>query len=321
MNGVNSQLIERLVAGYGLSLANMRPPQKGYRNQSYPIILSDGRTVNLILHKAEPNALALIRRANDVSSYLHRKGFPCRIMIGPIAKFSSVRVTKYAALYTYLPGETIPWEAYTMRHIKLAGKILGTMHETLATFSSKLPDIIEANIELNSRMLRYFADPAVAHALDAKLGLRVQHADFRPLLYASRQLPNRQALHMDFVRGNILFAGKGDSLRISGILDFEKTAHGPVLFDIARTLAFLLVDCKYKPANKVWKYFLHSGYRKQTGRFAYTSTNKRVLQELVSFNLLHDFYKFLRHNPYEYLPQNEHFVRTRNLLQARNIIE
>jgi hypothetical protein len=37
--------------------------------------------------------------------------------------------------------------------------------------------------------------------------------------------------------------------------------------------------------------------------------------------LLHDFYKFLLHNPYESLASNEHYIRTIALLKARGVLE
>ena len=121
---------------------------------------------------------------------------------------------------------------------------------------------------------------------------------------------------MDFVRGNILFA-EDEKAQITGVLDFEKATWGPPVFDIARTLAFLIVDCKYKDEAKVRKYFLHSGYNKR-GQAEFEPTE--LLEDLLNFFLLYDFYKFLRHNPYESLKDNEHFVRTRDFLLKRNII-
>jgi Ser/Thr protein kinase RdoA (MazF antagonist) len=114
------------------------------------------------------------------------------------------------------------------------------------------------------------------------------------------------------VRGNILF---DDQARITGVLDFEKTAWGHPALDIARTLAFLLVDCKYKSEDKTRKYFLISGYNKRGP--ARTPGSSPLLEKLITTFLLHDFYKFLRHNPYESLRNNEHFVRTRDLLVQR----
>ena len=149
-------------------------------------------------------------------------------------------------------------------------------------------------------MEKYFADDGVHDAMAGKLGLAIFDVTrIRPALTESINLP-AQALHMDFVRGNILFDGHDTSLKISGVLDFEKTAWGPIVFDIARTLAFLIVDCKYKDEANVRKYFLHSGYNKRGGNH-FTPTP--LLEVLVDFFLLHDFYKFLRHNPYDSLPK------------------
>lgn len=119
---------------------------------------------------------------------------------------------------------------------------------------------------------------------------------------------------MDFVRGNILF----EDTDISGILDFEKTASGHTIVDIARTLAFLLVDCKYKPYDKVDKYFLYSGYQKR-GR-SKDIGNDDDRNQFVEMFLFYDLYKFLLHNPYESLRLNEHHVRTKDILVRYGVV-
>jgi Ser/Thr protein kinase RdoA (MazF antagonist) len=202
-----------------------------------------------------------------------------------------------------------------MDHIKQLGATMSNMHAVLRQLPRhNLPLVTEENRTLLVRMERYFADEGARAALANKLGLAIADITrMQPALDACAGLP-AQALHMDFVRGNILF---NDTPAITGILDFEKTAWGSPLFDIARTLAFLIVDCKYKPEAKVRKYFLHSGYSKR-GQSSFEHSPH--FEGLVSFFLLHDFYKFLRHNPYESLDQNEHFVRTRSFLLKRNII-
>ena|SRR5579862_918408 len=131
---------------------------------------------------------------------------------------------------------------------------------------------------------------------------------------------------MDFVRGNILFTSS-PTLEITGILDFEKAARGHPSFDIARTLAFLYVDCKYKEVDQVRRAFLLSGYHRY-GRTPYRPVTVRttlgpydLLETLIDIFLLYDFYKFLRHNPYESLSINEHFVRTCQLLAERQLVE
>ncbi len=45
-----------------------------------------------------------------------------------------------------------------------------------------------------------------------------------------------------------------------------------------------------------------------------------LLEVLVDLFLFYDFYKFLRHNPYESLTDNEHFIRTKAILLRQGLI-
>lgn len=315
---MSKELARRILQQYELKPLAVREPQKGYRNESYAAELKNGRLVNLIIYKREPGILARIQNANYVADFLAEKGFPARRTASKrIIQMKSGEYIKFAALYEYLPGRAIPWEAYTMDCIKQLGKIMSDMHAALAQLPQKnLPFISDECSALLQQMQEYFANNGVQSALAQKLDLNAPNtSSFSAALESAGKLP-QQALHMDFVRGNILF-DENEKAKITGILDFEKAAFGSPIFDIARTLAFLIVDCKYKPEAKVRKYFLHSGYNKRgAADFAPTP----LLEDLINFFLLHDFYKFLRHNPYESLEQNEHFTRTRDFLLKRNII-
>lgn len=324
--------IQRVVRRYGLNPAELLPAQKGYRNTSYPLLLGDGRSANLILYKHEPGIVATIRRINHVTTFASRHGsLPVRLSFdGRITRLETSHGSRYAALYTYLPGATIAWEAYGQRHMKLLGASLSDLHAALRTYPTEgLPRVGEYYATLFTRMRRYFADSSVRSAIKIKLALTVPDGSLNEalqLLRASERLSRKQALHMDFVRSNILFEGAGERLHISGILDFEKTAVGHPLFDIARTLAFLLVDCKYKSEAQVRKYFLDSGYRKR-GHQSYVpvmvrhkDTTAPLLELLINVFLLHDLYKFLKHTPYESLCANEHYLRTRDYLCRRGVI-
>jgi Ser/Thr protein kinase RdoA (MazF antagonist) len=151
---------------------------------------------------------------------------------------------------------------------------------------------------------------------------------YSEFLEAAQHVPGRTPLHMDLVRSNVLFRKKArgdvlvlDNLALSGILDLEKAAVGHPFFDIARTLAFLLVDCP-KPADKIYKYFLDSGYRKRGGRELKPATlqGQDMLETLQTLFLMYDFYKFLKQNPYESLSKNHHFKRTTDILCARKVL-
>jgi Ser/Thr protein kinase RdoA (MazF antagonist) len=295
-------------------------PHKGYRNESYPVLLADGAMCNLIIYKREPGILQRIRNANRISNAVAVQGLPARRSVtDKIVRLHNDNYELYGALYTYLPGTTIPWEAYTMEHIKQLGAAMSTMHELLRPQPRHtLPLVTDEYRAICRRMETYFGRDGVRMALRNKLGLDPPRVigRLRAVLEGLSNAPGQQALHMDFVRGNILFSEQQKG-RITGILDFEKTAWGHPAFDIARTLAFLLVDCKYKEEGKVRKYFLHSGYNK---RGSAQFREWAVLEILLDLFLLYDLYKFLRHNPYEYLQQNEHYIRTRNCLLKRNIL-
>lgn len=325
------ELVSRILAEYGIVDTVPLPPAKGYRNQSFPARLPNGLVVNLMLFKREPGMQARIQRADAVAAYAYAHGLPVRHRHDPrIIQLVSSRGATYAALYDYLPGHTIPWEAYTQKHIKLLGKYLSDLHAVLADFDEvKLPDVADEYLGIVSRMRQYFSTSGVQQALRSKLHLTMStdiFASFEVLLEAAKYAPNQQALHMDFVRSNILFGESGDGPLITGILDFEKTAYGSPLFDVARSLAFLLVDCKYKLPGKVRKYFLVSGYQKRgtaalrTVGIHVNGEHIHMLERLLDLFIVYDFYKFLKHNPYESLHENEHFKRTRDILLARHLL-
>lgn len=328
-------LISRILSKYGVAGATISAPQSGYRNQIYRVRTADDNQLCVILYKHEPDIGQQMLVANELADSLAASGFPARRTFDSrLMLLKSDTVTRYAGIYHYLPGHTIPWEAYTQDHIKALGKTMSDMHHLSAglRLAQQLDDVVEIQKSVLYMMRQYFSDEGVRLAMHDKLGLSVPKNSLLGLaagLAATGLLGDRQALHMDFVRGNVLFRDTPDddlSVTVAGVLDFEKCAHGPVVFDIARTLAFLLVDCKYKTEQQVRKYFLYSGYSKRGSsrlnlpRIKQDGKEINVLELLINLFLLHDFYKFLRHNPYDSLAENEHFVRTRQLLVVRQVI-
>lgn len=334
---MDQTVLKRALRLYGLDEGQILPRQKGYRNTSYPFILKNGQTINFIIYKVEPGILDRIRLANEVGDYLHGSGLPARRTYDQrIIKLQQGQTTAYGALYSYLPGQTIPWEAYTKAHIKLVGMAMAIMHAKLKQLDRDAPRVTEEYKAILARMKEYFTRPEVVAAMHNKLNVRVNSPIYYRLanvLGICATLPGQQLLHMDFVRGNLLFTESRpddtltvDDVALSGIIDFEKVAYGHPLFDVARTLAFLLVDCKSRAPEKVRKYFLYSGYHKRghaPPALVLKNGDRTLspLDELTDLFLFYDFYKFLRHNPYESLHENEHFVRTRDMLVARKMIQ
>lgn len=330
---MDKKTLHEILLTFGLKAKQLMPMQTGYRNHNYPVQLHNDEIVNLIIYKQEPGIVETIKNANDVSNYLAKTGLPARQSIDPrILRLKGQTIERFAGLYNYLPGHTIPWEAYTHKHLKLLGSNLGQMHTALGAFvpskTRAFHAVTERNITILEQMQTYFSKPEHLQAVERKLHITVRlglFENFEKLLAGCSHLPDQQVLHLDFVRGNILFQSDPE-LELCGILDFEKVSIGHPFFDIARTLAFLMVDCKYKPIKEVRKSFLQSGYikagsrRLQPIRIKLAHSEHDVLESLINFYLVYDFYKFLRHNPYENLEENEHFIRTKILLLERNLL-
>lgn len=328
---VPESTLRTILKQYGREFESLESVMSGYRNHSHIIRCDSFNIVNLIIYKPEPGIVERVRRVNEFTRHIASSGLPVRYALDPrLMGVTSGGRRSVAALYNYLPGETIPWEAYRRSHIKLLGMTMAKLHQASSEFGGDLPPVVDEYLAIVSRIRLYFARPEVIDAMVQKLTIRIDDSIFeRSLVFleACRTLPT-QPLHMDLVRSNVLFgqASPGGQLAsektaITGILDFEKAAIGHPLFDVARTLAFLQVDCPL-PQAKQQKYFIDSGYRKHGDGSLRPETimGRDVLQTLIDIFLLYDFYKFLRNTPYESLSNNRHFIRTTAILVARNCI-
>lgn len=321
--------ILRAFQAYGIRPDYVDLPQGGYRNKVYTTHYDGGQLANLILYKNEPGILPKIQQANRLSDHLHTKGLPVRHTINKrILMLSSRRSIQYASLYNCLPGTTIAWEAYTKDHLKALGLAMAGVHQNSADLPHKdEPNISNMCAKQIKSMQKYFSDQGVKSAMHEKLRITIASSVLSKLSELVQvTAKGEQLLHMDFVRGNVLFQSAQDSsdawtvgkVQISGVIDFEKVAYGKTVFDIARTVAFLLVDCKHKTKAQVYKYFLDSGYVKR-GRGK--GPNPNELDRLIQYYLVYDFYKFLKHSPYKTLRQNLHFRRTVSILLQYKLLE
>lgn len=312
-----NKLVEKILTELNLKVKKRLPSKKGYRNTSIPIITENNETLNIIIYKKEKGIKKRILTANSVSNYLFSKQIPTRKSLYMLESGNG----RIIGIYNYLEGKTIFWEQYTRECIKELGKLMSDIHFKLNDFNDikKIPDIKEVTLNTFGYIERYFQKDGVVSALKHKLFLEINNEKIEDIGKKIKTFESKDigVLHMDFVRSNILFDSDTNPKEIVGVIDWEKVAFGPYIFDIARTLAFLLVDCKYKKRRKIYKYFIKSGYLKR-------GKNKNIslkgLDFLLDFYLLYDLYKFLLHNPYEFLNQNEHFLRTRDILVSRNIL-
>lgn len=331
--------LSRVCDAFGLAGFVVENTAAGYRNAVYMLANTAGQRCCLLLHKQEPDCVARLRRVNDLSVHLQAAQLPVRYPADErILRLRGTKSIRYVTLQAYLPGDTIAWESYSMKHIKLLGWSMAELHRALRQVpSGNFPWVVSEYETIVGRMRRYFSAAPVRQALASKLSVEVSWATLDRLerfLAACHTLGDQQLLHMDFVRGNILYRSGNASDRftigsvsLSGIIDFEKAAVGHPLFDIARTLSFLLVDCSGKTEAQIRKYLLRSGYEKrgqsQLKPVSVTDANgdeHDVLETAIDLFLLYDTYKFLRANPYESLPENYHFAHTKQLVLQRGLL-
>lgn len=331
---LNESQLEPILNAYGLKLGRIIFVESGYRNTSHIAEVDGGLIVNLIIYKDEPGIQHSIERINTFSEYMHSCGIPVRRPVDSrILQLQSATSIRYACLYSFVRGSTIAWEMYSMKHIKLLGMAMGHFHAEARNYKGPLPNIAMKYQEVLLRMEQYFSSEGVSRAFSEKLSLQmnISFTEMRRIITRISELPNQQPLHMDMVRGNVLFKPAEDddtltigNLALSGVIDLERASIGHPIFDIGRTHAFLLVDCM-KPPEKIAKYLIESGYEKRGGRRLGEIIDSSSLNELYKPLLLtfltYDLYKFLRQNPYESLASNHHFVRTRDLLVEHKMLQ
>ncbi len=315
-----TNLLNNLSNTYGLEFTQIiSHSEKGYRNKNL-ILKTESHNYNLVIYKREESILRTIKNTNHFYEYLNSNNIPTRKVIRTknkkdIIVLKSNNLNYYASLYSYIEGNTLPWEGWNKSHLKTIGYTLALIHSFKTPEKlTYLNNVIDIEIEHLNIMQTYFSNKDVSRALSTKLKLLV-NKDYLESFYSTfttlRSKKSVSLLHMDLVRGNVIWNNKN----LAGIIDGEKVCNGLPIFEVARTFSFLLVDCKYKSAKEVFKYFLVKGYLKERKLF-----NGEFLQTLVDFYLIYDFYKFLKHSPYESLEKNEHFLRTRFILLKRKIL-
>src|SRR5580700_4533714 len=164
---MDDRQVFRILGSYGYRDVQLLAPEKGYRNESHPFREGDGRLQNLILYKRESGSLRLIRNADRAAQQAARHGLPAReIANSRIVRLQAGNWIKYGAIYTYLPGHTIPWEAYTKDHLKLLGACLSNLHYALNTLPATSYDqVADQYNAIVHTMRHYFQQTGVQHAL------------------------------------------------------------------------------------------------------------------------------------------------------------
>lgn len=331
----------------GAAKIEIRELEQGYMNTAFTVAVLDelslqkGRKFVVVIYNVNrynDQSKKFLTQTYQAASALERSGLPARTAVQNFksqliseVKFSDGKI-RLIGLYRYLPGSTIPWEGYTRRHLRALGRTMAEVHKIWSKYDGESSDIpcwgnyLESDCE---SMFGYFNanENFIKNKLKVKLNSERGKQTINELrgvrIEVNSQCDLYQLIHCDFVRGNILFSDqkKDQTYPITGILDFEKVMHGPREADLGRTLAFLLVDCKYKTRQEIDQYFLREGYLlkiDQSESYSKLSFNK--LQTYINYFWMRDFWKLLQCNPYEDLSLNFHYGKTLQELKKQKLI-
>lgn len=283
---------------------------------------------------------------DKIAELLREKGIPSRVAIKSDKEERVINLygvefhdkKRYFSLFELLSGKTLPWEAYTRRHLRSLGMMQGKIHSAFLDIYEEL-NVVEIGliptwsqyIKSDSGRLQNYLEKnneTILNKLDIELSIQkiqnsINNVSSFSCPYNDPEYKS-QLIHGDFVRGNILFSDiKSDLIyMITGVMDFEKLMLANSEIDIARTLAFLIVDCKFKTVEDIIKYYLNEGYN--TLGTVDNRQKKILFSKLENYMIyfwLRDFWKYLESNPYEDLLNNEHFMRTIKLLAERELIK
>ncbi|GAB4163253.1 MAG: hypothetical protein Fur003_5980 [Candidatus Dojkabacteria bacterium] len=318
------RLLKQLENFYNISLDSK--PQitlfnEGYMNNCYLINTPKQQLIMVIYNSNRYKTETDINRLEEI--YSLNLNLPIRKPIGynnskHLMKYTRKSgISNFVGLYNYLEGETLPWEGYTRRHLFALGEMHKQLHLSLSTQPpTKYIESWDQYIKRDSaKLISYFIKNSLSIERKVKISLDILGLKALTESFSHYRLA-AQLTHMDFVRGNILFSNikHKEKYEITGILDFEKMLIAPVEFDIARTLAFLLVDCRFSSDEKIIEYYLKKGYGYQEKK------NDRVIQKFLIYFWCRDLWKFLVSNPYESLADNFHYKATVERLIASGLL-
>ncbi|MER5276529.1 aminoglycoside phosphotransferase family protein [Streptomyces sp. NPDC002809] len=164
------------------------------------------------------HAEGLLTREADVLALLGRTDVPAAVLHGVDA--TAAHCDHPSLLMSLLPGS-----------VRLSDEGAGYRAELLA---GQLVRIHRVRVTAENR-------PRAYEAWTAPDRVRVPEATARPELWRRavdiirRDAPAYRPcfLHRDFHPGNVLFDGEGDSLRITGVVDWVETSWGPADLDVA----------------------------------------------------------------------------------------
>lgn len=217
--------------------------KKGQRNDTYKLVSDKGDFSLRIYNFKKPGEIQFELAVLDC---LKNLPVPHLVLLpaGFIKKFNS----KYAVIYSYLPGEEL--DVFTPRQLYEIGAFIGEFHARCKYFvwkkkRDKFYNLPDWKIEKYARLSQEAGLPHIELLPEIIGEIKKNRLD--------KKLP-QGPIHVDIKPENVLFHDG----RLSGVLDFDNSFVGPFILDLAKSMVWFGIQNKKLHLNTVIP--LYEGY-------------------------------------------------------------
>lgn len=224
---VNRASIEKFLTNYDIGkLVSFKRVKKGFANRVFYLRTTQGEYILKIAVRNNPNNR--FKYEVELLEHLKGRGLPVPEIIRSKKSKLFLRYQGHGAfVYKYLPGKQL--EKFSSAMFREVGTLVAKIHLATARFKSSVkrmelynvyPSLFKRQVALS----RKTKDKKILGAID-------YFEQELPKYFLPKFLP-KGAMHIDVKPENTLFKNG----HLSGLVDFDNSYNGPLVFDLAHTL-------------------------------------------------------------------------------------
>ncbi|KAI4903790.1 hypothetical protein NFI96_026399 [Prochilodus magdalenae] len=249
-----SQATEITARLFGLTVSSVRP-LPSYDDQNFHVVSSEGgQYVLKVMNSADSQNLTLLEVQTHTMNFLWQRGLPAQTAVptvtGQLMSLEEMDcgfgLQKYLVrLLTFLPGTIMAKVTCTPQLLYEAGRTAATMDTILLQMEHPHLSALQresfiwnlGSVPLLERFLPVLDGDPMQEVVKNVIEQYKIHVE--PKLSSFRKCIN----HGDFNDHNVLVEADGQSgYRISGILDFGDMSSGRLVFELAITIMYMMIE-------------------------------------------------------------------------------
>lgn len=297
---VNRRRINDFLENYNLGkLLSHKEIKTGLVNRVYLLKTTKGR---YILKIAVRNNPVRVRYEAELLNYLKNLPVPKPIKSKNKRLLEDFGRNK-AIIYKYLAGRQR--SHYNFKMLEQVGSFLGKMHSQTINFKSKIKRVEYYNFS-KAKLNQVFKKCYKNRDSKIKAALRYIKKTIPKYIIEDR-LPTG-AMHIDFKPENTLFIKN----KFTGVLDFDNSYNGPLVFDLGHTMMFFCSKNKTFNLNQAKAiYYGYNKFRKLNQQ------EEKYLFEVLHFSYLSHFLGDIYNFKEDTLPKKYIYWMIDNLLKTQ----